>query len=228
MSIFLSRLSQKQKRILLVISSFLIVASLIVGLTEYRLKNLRTELTVRIEEQQARLIQTANAAAQNGAGMLAPALINDCPVAERTKFETLLGRLDDGLPPTELFELDRLFGRCGAFYAERKSVIVAQLKREVEVYESYVAQLYTLKTVPTEKKYQLEEWNELVLIESNRAVLLMKLVSLQEAIIGALLEGNTPASESVKAILVEVATTQEALIRSNAEVITVQEVLNTK
>ena len=58
-------------------------------------------------------------------------------VMTKVSFDDLLGRLNDGLSRTQLVELERLFGRCGSFTSDRKSVMVSRLAREIEIYENY-------------------------------------------------------------------------------------------
>ena len=90
-----------------------------------KLEDLKSTLEVQITEQRALLSTIAETTARNGADEVTERVITDCALDERAQFDELLGKLDTGLNRTELVILERLFGRCGSFYSERKSVMVA-------------------------------------------------------------------------------------------------------
>jgi hypothetical protein len=182
-----------------------------------RLKDLRSTLELQIAEQQALLISLAETTARNGADATTETIIRDCAAEERREFDLLLGKLDTGLPTAELAKLERLFGRCGSFYSERKSVMVARLEREIDLYETYIAQLQTLKGVDVEKTYQVDRWKELAAKEQQQSDSFAKLVPLQDRIISALLAGKSIQSDDLKITLQEARDVQELLILANTQ-----------
>jgi hypothetical protein len=175
-----------------------------------RLADLRSELLVQISEQQTLLFAIAETTARNGADEITERVVKDCSIEERTEFDALLGRLNSSLSKTELTTLERLFGRCGSFYAERKSVMVARLEREVEVYENYVTQLEQIGRVNT-KDFKVELWKQLVDDENKQSIEFGSLVQHQDKIISALLEGKSVTSPDIKKILDEVKQVQQSL-----------------
>lgn len=179
-----------------------------------RLADLRSELLLQTSEQQALLFTIAETTSRNGADDITERIVKDCSLEERTLFDSLLGRLNSGLLKTELTTLERLFGRCGSFYAERKSVMVARLEREVEVYESSVKQLEQIGGVDT-NDFQVDLWKQLVLEESKQSAEFSSLVQLQDKIITALLEGKSVNSSEIIGILDEVKIVQQSLSDAN-------------
>ena len=225
MTNFLSRLPQTQKRTMVILGALLLFVALVYVVVEHRLSNLAKTLTQQIVEQETLLAEIAKTTSNNGTDSYVENLVHDCAIEERTEFDRLLGTLDTGLPDPELTRLEQLFGRCGSFYAERKAVTVARLSREIEVYETYVLQLQTLKTLSLEKEYHVETWKELALAEKQQAELFMNLVTLQDKIIRALIEGKTPESLEIKTILTEVSETQGMLIVTNKQASDIRDVL---
>ncbi len=175
-----------------------------------RLSDLRNELLLQASEQRTLLATIAEITARNGADETTERIVKDCSLDERTQFDALLGRLDKGLLKNELITLERLFGRCGSFYAERKSVMVARLEREVEIYENYTTQLEQIGGVSVED-FQVAEWKQLVADENTQRVEFSTLVDLQDRIISSLLEGKNSASPEVAGILGEVRQVQQSL-----------------
>ena len=98
-----------------------------------RLADLQLETKVLISDQETLMVSVAEITARNGADAVTENIIRDCSPTERIRFDELLGSLDRGLYRAELVELERLFGRCGNFFAQRKSVMVSRLQREVEL-----------------------------------------------------------------------------------------------
>jgi hypothetical protein len=179
-----------------------------------RLSELRNELMLQVSEQQTLLGAIAETTARNGADEVTEQIVKDCSVDERAEFDALLGRLDAGLIRAELTALERLFGRCGSFYAERKSVMVARLEREVEVYDRYVRQLQQIGGADIEV-YQVTLWKQLVEDEKAQSKEFSLLVANQDKIISALLEGKTASSPELKVILEETKKIQQALGDAN-------------
>jgi hypothetical protein len=128
----------------------------------------------------------------------------------------LLSRLDTQLSRGELTTLERLFGRCGSFYAERKSVMVSRLEREVEVYANTVEQLELLSGKKQEE-HRVEVWQSLVEQENAQSEQFNKLVSLQDQIIKTLLAGKAASSAEVKEIVKTAKQTQEELMNANKQ-----------
>jgi hypothetical protein len=185
------------------------------GVVEYvvakRTTDLRTNITNRIYAQKAIVTEISEITARNGADQTTEAMVRDCSVDDRKAFDVLLGRLDEGLAQSELETLDRLFGRCGYFFSNRKSIMVARLSREVEQYKTYVTQLETLYLTSQEAEYKVETWETLVQEEQKQADLFRNLVRAQDLIITTLLNGESADSAEIKAILGEVSETQGTL-----------------
>lgn len=203
--------------ILLLVAAVWYISILIV--TE-RTENVTSLIKVQVAEQRALLTSIAETTARNGADQVTESVIRDCSVSERTSFDSLLGRLDAGLSRTELVELERLFGRCGSFYAERKLVMSSRLEREIGVYENYVLQLAELTSERSVGEYQIETWKRLSEQEQALSTEFSKLVDLQDNIISTLLEGKSRDSEEIQAILREVRDTQDRLIIANSQTTT--------
>lgn len=177
-----------------------------------RLENVSTVLRNQIAEQQAQLTAIAEITARNGADSITESVVRDCVTSERTEFDTLLGNLNRGLSTTELQKLERLFGRCGGFYAERKAIMASRMMREIEVYQNYVAQLEAVTDESLADEYRIETWRQLAGEEKKQGELFAEMVTLQEKIITTLLEGKSAQSEEIKTILAEVSETQGNLI----------------
>lgn len=226
MTNLLSRLTHMQKR-MLIAGTLVLVAVLAHVYIQYKQEKLTNVLEAQILEQQTLLIEIADSASSGSINELTQDVIRDCAVAERTEFDTLLGRLDSGLSTAELIQLERLFGRCGDFFAERKTIVTSRLAREVEIYERYINQLQSLKTLPATKEYRLEVWKEFVASEKQQATLFSELVTQQDRIIKTLLEGKSPQSEEIKAILSEVSETQGMLIVTSKQSADIRSTLKT-
>ncbi len=179
-------------------------------IAQERLEDLKNELLVQVSKQQALLTTIAETTARNGADDVTEKIVKDCSIDERTQFDSLLGRLDAGLPQTDLVTLERLFGRCGTFYAERKSVMVARFEREVEVYEHYVTQLSHISAAGNQD-FNVPLWKQLVEDEKKQSAEFTALVENQDKIISALLSGKSAASPEIKTILTEVKRIQQSL-----------------
>lgn len=200
------------------LGAFVLLAFAYVGgilIAKERVSSLRTVLMVQAADQRALLNTIAETTARNGADVVTEAIVKDCSVSERTAFDALLSRLDSGLGQSELVTLERLFGRCGSFYAERKSVMVARLDREVEIYKNYVQQLETIGGADIDS-YNVPLWEELAKDEKRQSEVFSSLVSQQDQIISTLMSGRLATSEEVLKILAQVKTSQQELADSNA------------
>ncbi len=180
-----------------------------------KLEDTRTSIELSLERQQGLLVSIAETTARNGADTITESIVRDCTIPERSQFDTLLGRLDQGLSVSELTTLERLFARCGSFYSQRKSVMVSRFSREIEVYSSYVEQLKTVGTKKSVESYQIETWQKLADEEQAQSDQFSQLVGLQQEIIETLLSGKGPTSPEIQAILTKVTATQTALNASS-------------
>lgn len=195
------------------LGAFLLLLFAYVGgslISRDRLADLQSELSVQVSEQRALLITIAETTARNGADTATEKIITDCSISERTEFDALLDKLNNNLSKTELATLERLFGRCGSFYAERKSVMVARLEREVEVYENFVNQLEKIDPRDIEE-YKVSEWKLLVEDEKIQSTEFSALVNYQDTIIKSLLEGKSSESGEILSVLKSVKESQQVL-----------------
>jgi len=186
-------------------------------LVKYRLQSIELLATVQVTEQEALLATIAETTARNGADSVTESIVIDCPVTDRARHDELLSQLDRGLTPIELVELERLFASCGAFYAERKSVMVARLSREGEVFEEYVTLLSAVTGIDATEVHSVSAWKRLIEGEQTQSVLFSEEVRLQKQIIDELLAGNTASSEEMQSILVKALETREALLLAKAK-----------
>ncbi|MEK7462633.1 MAG: hypothetical protein AAB618_03590 [Patescibacteria group bacterium] len=200
-------------------ASLLIIFAYVAGvfIAKENLADLEDELLSQINEQRTHLNTIAEITARNGADEVTERIVKDCDVDERAKFDALLGELDSGLARSDLVILERLFGRCGSFYAARKAVMVARLEREVEVYENYVQQLGTINPSNIDE-YQVGLYKELAAEEKFRSETFSSLVIHQNKIVTLLLEGKDVTSPEVKSILEQVKLTQQILTNTSAAV----------
>ena len=197
------------------------VAVLVGGIVQFlvneRLEDLLATVTLQQSEQRALLVGIAETTARNGADAVTESVVKDCSPTERDRFDRQLGRLDAGLSQTELVELNSLFSSCGSFFAERKSLMVARMKREFDLYESYTEQLEVLRGTELDDESKLEEWRSLVEFEAKQNELFTSLVSLQGRIIDELLAGNTVNSPEMEEILAEVREVRENLTLASTQ-----------
>jgi len=207
-----------QKLIGFFILGITLVYFLISNIAESRFQNLESQTRLLISQQQAILATIAETTARNGADSVTEQIIKDCPLSERSAFDTLLGNLDSGLTQLQLVELERLFGRCGGFFSERKSVMVSRLAREIEVYETYVNQLGTVLGEDVALEFHIAQWNKLAEEEQKQSELFSQLVNKQDQIITTLLSGKSANSTEIKEILREVNEIQGSLVVANKQV----------
>lgn len=182
-----------------------------------RLSDLQLETKVLISEQETLLAAIAETTARNGADEITERIIKDCSLSERTQFDELLSNLNNGLNKSQLTELERLFGRCGSFFSERKSMMTSRLSREIEIYENYVNQLSNLSGDDKSKEYKLSEWKELSSLELKQSQLFSELVTSQDQIISELLAGNSQYSEEITSILQNVGEIQQTLLVTKSQ-----------
>ncbi|MEK7638657.1 MAG: hypothetical protein AAB388_00705 [Patescibacteria group bacterium] len=203
----------ERSRLLLITLLVLVLGYFVVQFAiKERLADLTLQTEILVSEQAGILATIAETTARNGADAVTERIIRDCALEERTRFDELLGSLDQGLQRSELTELERLFGRCGNFYAERKSVMVARLAREVEIYRAFVTQLNNLSDADISEKYQVEKWSELVKLEEQQSELFSKLVLTQDNIITHLLSGKNANGTEIQTTLGEAKELQETLV----------------
>lgn len=122
----------------------------------------------------------------NGADALTERIIADCP--KRQEFESFLVRLNT-LSEKDVLLTQQLFDSCGAFYAERKALMVSRLEREYEVFVAYAELLEILRDLTAVEK-ALFGWKDIVELEKSRSTLLNDQVTLQSQIITVLLTGG--------------------------------------
>lgn len=168
--------------VLLAAAGTLLLASLYIKQSQ---KELSLTLQIRIAEQAQTLTTISTLTHQNRADSLAESIIRDCSTDSRARYADLLNDLAN-LRGAELQELEQVFEACAGFFAEQKAVMVARLSRELEVYEEYVQLLATLKDSDPIVDSQLDTWQELVTLETERSQLMTEQVSVQGEIITAL------------------------------------------
>jgi hypothetical protein len=203
---------------------FLVVLSVSIYIQEERKEYiLKTELM--ISKQETKLAAIAELTDRDGADAVVEAIIQDCSLENRDRFDTLLSRLSS-LKGTELKEIEQLFNACGNFYAERKAVMVARFEREFEVFLDFIDILTLVDKKADDLTYNVEGWGKLVEMEKERSTLSTRLVVIQGEIIQALLKGASIASDEMQSLLVEGQQTKEALEKLSVEIDTQrQEVL---
>ena len=217
---------QLYKKIVLGILLLTLVGYLVgAWMTDKAIKSYETELTNQIDTQKNYLLELAEITARNGQNKQTETLVRDCGASDREAFDVLLGRLNENLSNAQLAELDRLFGRCGTYYADRKTAAALQLQQEVRFYDTQVSLMESLLTRDLSEKYNLEKWDELVLLEVEQANRFRELVQLQDQIITSLLAGSIPSSSEIVSILEQVSEAQENLVLANTQAASVRESL---
>ena len=208
---------QKYKNVLIMFVGIAVAYVVIVAVVQEKLEDLSNLIELQISEQETLLSTIAETTARNGADTVTESIVRDCAISERDRFDTLLGSLDKNLSISELTELERLFGRCGTFYSERKSVMVTRLAREIEIYAAYVAQLEMITDENEVEKFNVALWQTLSDQEKKQSELFTKLVQLQDKIISTLLEGKSVDCSEIAAVLQDVKGTQESLMVANKQ-----------
>ena len=196
-----------------------VAAAVVIGaiVVSERLESYQSTVQLQIADQTALLTAIAERTARNGADTITESIVQDCEIEQRVRFNDLLGRLDVGLTRSELQEVDQLFAACANIQAQRKAVMVSRLNREIEVLDSYVAQLNSLVAFDQSDTYQLDVWNKLAEHEAVQSKSLKELVVAQKAIIDTLLAGGSADSPEMLTILAGVRETQEALLLATTQ-----------
>jgi hypothetical protein len=219
--------SQGRNEILTKLTALLAAVVLFVLANQYfvreRLEDVHQETKLLIADQTGLLSTIAETTARNGADAITERIIRDCSLTERTTFDDLLGKLNSGLSRQQLIELERLFGRCGNFYAERKAVMVARFEREIEIYELLVTQLSAVSESDVSEQYAVANWRELMELERKQSELFSELVRTQDSIISALLDGKTAQSQEIKTILTDAQQIQGSLLVAAQQAAVVRE-----
>ena len=182
-----------------------------------RMQTFESNSRIQLAKQQALLSTIAETTARNGADSITESIVRDCSIDDRSRFDTLLSSLDSGLPRYELIELERLYLACGNFYAERKAVMVARLSREIEIYETDVAQLSDITGRNQSDAYKLPAWQQLAAGEATQSQHFSAMVRAQKQIIDTLLTGKSASSDEIRTILTEVGEIKEALLLAKTQ-----------
>jgi hypothetical protein len=206
--------------------SLIAVAVIFIALVSYfltvssandRLQSLEKNTLELVSEQEAVMIAIAEITARNGADDVTESIIKDCDLPDRGRFDELLSRLNQGLFYNELIELERLFGRCGSFYSERKSIMVSRMDREVDIYKKLVNQLELINGEELSEEYSVSLWTDLVAEEKRQSELFTQLVNIQDKIISILLNGGSANSDEIAIILEEAQNTRDSLAVSKTQ-----------
>jgi hypothetical protein len=194
--------------------------------TTIRLKSLTTTVYSQTVAQEELVRSLSNTLVRGGADPVTEQVIRDCSVLERERYETLLGSLNSGLSSVELTELERLFGRCGSYFAEIRLVMTTRLEREVERLLELEAQLQALSGGTS--SVDEETWRSLVMSEQKISDSFSNLTTVQDRIILALVGGARPNSEPINALLVEAREIQETIDVTSRQVEEIRQTLNLK
>lgn len=192
------------------------------AIVDVRLSAYEQTSRLQIADQQTVLLAIAEATGRNGVDVAGESIIHDCAVNERTEFDSLLSRLNVGLSQTELITLERLFGRCGSFFSDRKSLMSSRLTREIEIYETYVTQLSILLGDDLSGAFLVQKWKALAAEEERQSELFGRLVGAQDKIIATLLSGKSANSDEIQEILQEAKEIQETLLVANKQASTLR------
>ncbi len=168
------------------------------------------QMKLLIAEQSSTLISIAEVTDRDGADAVVSAIIQDCAQEDRSRFDTLLGKLST-VNRAELVEVSQLFNACGNYYSQRKAVMVARLDREYEVYRDYVHLLSLVDAKAENVSYPVDKWEELVTLELKRSELSSSLVLIQDDIIVALLDNVSINSEEMRAKVSKAQDAQDTL-----------------
>ena len=167
----------------IVVASIVTVASWYI---HYNQRNVETELTRRIDDTHALIVELSHITDRNGADALTERIITDCP--RRPEFESLLNGLNNATRK-ELLSAQQLFESCGSYYAERKALMVAQLEREYRMLDEDLILLSRLRDL-TPQEIALREWKNLISLEGERSAFLSEQTTIQAKILEFLIQGN--------------------------------------
>ena len=195
--------------------SLVLVAVLANALAAQRLSAYSDQLESDIADVKNTLLHLVTIGAGNGADELTDRVLIDCSSIERERFDILLGSLDKNLDQEALTELDRLFGRCGGYYAERKAFLTARLEQELVFYKQLITQ-----------RSELTDSNDLqddcfsglnYLPESEQSKLFNELVTAQDKIIQAVISSQSTTDEAVVTASQEAREIQENLLLASTQ-----------
>ncbi len=206
-----------KKNLLALIFGAVLLYLLVTVMVDQRLQDHEYNVRLLIADQESTLIAIAETTARNGADAVTESIVQDCNITEREEFDSLLGRLNSGLARSELQTLERLFGRCGSFYSDRKTVMVSRLAREIEVFESYVSLLSLISGKDIAPEMKVAEWQALAAEERQQSELFAQLVRIQDEIITLLLAGESTASPGMEEVLRSARETQEGLLYASKQ-----------
>ncbi len=165
----------------------------------------------QVAAERAVLVYVADLTRQNGVDEATNKIVADCNGADRQRFDTLLDQLSKTVSPAELTELTGLFGKCGNFYAERKSIMAARLHVEVQHY-SLLKNLRTAITRDTaDTNAELAAWQQVAEAELKWSDYFSELVTYQGTIITLLSNGKRATSPEVVAVLSDVKSAREQM-----------------
>jgi hypothetical protein len=175
------------------------------------LTNTNLALDTLVAEQEVVLITIADLVKQSAADEITERIIVDCSGTERQEFDSLLNKLSVTISRVELESLDKLFLKCGRFYADRKSVMAARLLREVSVYKSLITLQQQTGTLDEVALSRVARWQQIAEAELDIAKNFTKLVDLQGDIILTLLAGKDRTSPEITTTLEAVKETRDAM-----------------
>lgn len=175
-------------------------------------KSVEVGLSTRINGTTERIQTLAELTDRNEADALTERIITDCP--RRAEFDEMLNTLGSATRK-ELMSVQQLFDSCGAFYAERKALMVAQLQREFELLTSDLALMATLRDL-SHHETQLSRWNDLILLEGERSAFLTEQTQIQSDIISLLIEGGS--RERINELVRQAENVSQSLIVTDARI----------
>jgi len=179
----------------LLIAANALVLAVIIALSAWTIENTKAKtlslLQTNIDSQVALISELAELTDRNGADAVTEKIISDCP--RRVEFENQLMRLDTATK-RELISIQQLFESCGAFFSERKALMVSRLEREFKGLKNNLALLNTIRDL-TPKEEKLKEWEKLIELEKTRSSLLSEQTEIQEKIISLLMSDTSVTSQ---------------------------------
>jgi hypothetical protein len=210
-------------RILITANAIFIAVIVVAGVfVVYHAKQtLRSVLTENIDSELKTISDLATLTDRNGADSVVAHIIKDCP--NRSHFDTLLGNLAE-LDQKELLSVQQLFDSCGAFYAERKAIMVSKLERENDVLSKYV-EFLTMFGGKNPYFDATTNWRKLADLELKRSMLLSEQVTIQRDIIDLMVTGNGVNSKDVQDLSKKAQNTAHTLSTLNDQIDTLREKL---
>lgn len=207
---------QKQTSIHIALHLLFLAASITVGVAmgEYRERHVLTATQSYLDAHMANVREIASITDSNGADEFISTVITEC--ARHDEYEALLNNLET-LSKNELLTLQSIFKNCSGYYTERKALMVARLKEELEVAQQFHNLRSSLDT-NTEMTNALEKWKALVALEEKRSALLDSQNAIQSRIIELLISGSVPSSVSVQTVVQEAQNVSELLQVHNLQI----------